>query len=79
MTHLGERTVILSGYGSKCPTCGELAVSVCRCLLGDTRCQNNHHWHECKAHGLVAVGANHSDQGEDGCTCAAATVKEGGE
>lgn len=68
-TNLGRRTTILSGYGSKCPTCGEDAVSVCRCWLGDTGCQNRHRWHECAKHGLVAVGARHDGKGEDGCTC----------
>jgi hypothetical protein len=35
--NLGQRTKVLSGYGSKCPTCGEGATSVCRCSHGDTR------------------------------------------
>lgn len=66
--NLGKRTEILSGYGSKCPTCGESATSVCRCMLGDTRCRNGHNWHECRVHGLVAVGAKH-DGGKSDCTC----------
>lgn len=66
---LGKFSRILSGYGSKCPTCGEPAASVCRCMLGDTRCANGHNWHECKVHGLVAVGARHDGGGKDGCTC----------
>jgi len=67
--NLGKRTLVLSGYGSKCPTCGEPAMSVCRCMLGDTMCKNKHNWHECAVHGLVAVGARHDGKGEGGCTC----------
>ena len=70
--NLGKRTLILSGYGSKCPTCGEQASDVCRCSLGDTRCRNKHRWHECPVHGLVARGALHDAKkvsAQGGCTC----------
>jgi len=67
--NLGKRSLTLSGYGSTCPTCGEPAVSICRCMLGDTSCKNKHEWHECKVHGLVAVGAIHGKPKAGGCTC----------
>lgn len=58
-----------SGYGSLCPTCQGEAVTVCRCVLGDTRCANGHNWHVCKIHGLVPYKAKHSGLKDDGCTC----------
>lgn len=67
--HLGQRSLILSGYGSKCPKCDGTAVGICRCPLVDTVCANGHRWHECAVHGLVPVGARHDGKGLKGCTC----------
>lgn len=44
-----------SVYGD-CPSCGQPGLGRCRCLLGDTRCLNGHHWHHCPGCGAVVLG-----------------------
>ena len=37
-----------------CPTCGEKAVSTCRCIEAHSRCKNGHHWYN--RQGIVTEG-----------------------
>lgn len=37
-----------------CPECGDMAVTSCRCRIGDKTCKNGHHFATCKVHGKVS-------------------------
>jgi hypothetical protein len=54
---------------NKCPVCGEMALSRCKCPRADSRCKFGHQWHTCAKHNKIVLGlSNHSIPTFD-CTC----------
>ena len=55
-----------------CPTCGELAVTQCRCPRSESRCKNGHDWFYCLAHippKSVVGKADHAKTDWEKCFC----------
>lgn len=56
----------------KCPVCGEKRTSSCRCMRADSRCPNNHEWHNCTVHNVVVIGPSDHSGDTYRCTCSRA-------
>ncbi len=54
-----------------CPQCGAAVKGRCRCMLGDSVCENGHHWHYCEEHTdtIVFTERNTHAPGKPLCTC----------
>jgi len=56
------------GY-APCPICGGEVMGTCRCMRGDSECENGHSFHVCVKHQMYVHGESDHSLSMDVCTC----------
>jgi hypothetical protein len=61
---------------TECPVCQGKIIERCKCMRGDSTCENGHEFHKCYVHKAIVMGHSDHRLPMDVCTCNTNTIKE---